>query len=76
MDTVMVLCYVLITIGVIAMIACFIIYLFAIDFFVNMKAWINAKKKDHSKPKRLDDNRTNDTINYLNANNLWDKFVK
>lgn len=76
MDTLMVLCYVLITIGIIGMIACFVIYLIAIDFFVKMKAWINVKKKGHSKPKRLDDNRTNDTINYLNANNLWDKFVK
>lgn len=81
MDVPTILAFILLVIGVLCMAACVIIYMHVTGVFVRIKMWIKLRKLNNkldSNGKRLDneEKKLNDAVNYLNASNLWDKFVK
>ena len=81
MEVPTILAFILLVIGVLCMAACVIIYMHVTGVFVRIKMWIKLKKVNNkldSEGKRLDneEKKLNDAVNYLNASNLWDKFIK
>lgn len=81
MDVATILAFILLVIGLLCVSACVIIYMHVTGVFVRFKMWIKLKKLNNkldSAGKRLDneEKKLNDAVNYLNASNLWDKFVK
>lgn len=81
MDVPTILAFILLVIGLLCVSACVIIYMYVTGVFVRIKMWIKLKKVNNkldSAGKRLDneEKKLNDAVNYLNASNLWDKFLK
>ena len=81
MDVPTILAFILLVIGLLCVSACVIIYMHVTGVFVRIKMWIKLKKVNNkldSAGKRLDneEKKLNDAVNYLNASNLWDKFIK
>lgn len=81
MDVPTILAFILLVIGLLCVSACVIIYMHVTGVFVRIKMWIKLKKVNNkldSAGKRLDneEKKLNDAVNYLNASNLWDKFLK
>ena len=81
MDVPTILAFILLVIGLLCVSACVIIYMHVTGVFVRIKMWIKLKKVNNkldSAGKRLDneEKKLNDAVNYLNASNLWDKFMK
>lgn len=81
MDVPTILAFILLVIGLLCVSACVIIYMHVTGVFVRIKMLLKLKKLNNkldTAGKRLDneDKKLNDAVNYLNASNLWDKFVK
>lgn len=81
MDVPTILAFILLVIGLLCVSACVIIYMHVTGVFVRIKMLLKLKKLNNkldTAGKRLDneDKKLNDAVNYLNASNLWDKFMK
>ena len=81
MDVATILAFILLVIGLLCVSACVIIYMHVTGVFVRIKMWLKLKELNNkldSNRKRLDneEKKLNDAVNYLNASNLWDKFMK